>query len=78
MDGRALVKRLIGLPYDRVEVDGRYWQLGEGQFFLLGDQLEQSTDSRRFGPVSQEELIGQVSLRLWPWKVLAGRGKRGG
>jgi len=65
--GQALVKRLVGLPYDRIEVDGRKWQLDGGQFFLLGDQRTDSLDSRAFGPVNREELLGLVSRRLWPW-----------
>ena len=69
LGGRALVKRLIGLPREPVEVDGRRWQLGDDQFFLLGDRREQSDDSRTFGPVSRHELLGPVRLRLWPWKV---------
>ena len=68
LEGRALVKRLVGLPHDRIEVDGRTWQLGGGQFFLLGDQRADSMDSRTFGPVSRDELVGLVSLRLWPWQ----------
>lgn len=68
LEGRALVKRLVGLPYDHVEVEGRRWQLGGGQFFLLGDQRADSMDSRTFGPVSRQELLGPVSKRIWPWQ----------
>ena len=60
LGGKALVKRLIGLPHDQVDVNGRRWQLGPDQFFLLGDQSDESVDSRRFGPVSREELVGPV------------------
>ena len=66
LEGHALVKRLVGLPYDRIELEGRTWQLGGGQFFLLGDQRADSVDSRAFGPVSRHELLGLVSRRLWP------------
>ena len=67
LGGRALVKRLIGLPHEPVEVDGRRWRLGDDQFFLLGDQRGQSDDSRTFGPVRRQELLGPVRLRLWPF-----------
>jgi len=33
---------------------------------LLGDNAEESTDSRRFGPVSPEAIIGRVRWRYWP------------
>ena len=70
MGGRALVKRLIGVPHDRVELDGRQWQLGDGEYFLLGDCADESTDSRQFGPVRRDELLGSVDIRLWPWRRL--------
>ncbi len=66
--GRALVKRIAGLPRERVELEGRTWQLDEDQFFLLSDQVAHTVDSRVFGPVSRDELIGPVRYRLWPWK----------
>jgi inner membrane protease subunit 1 len=69
LGGRALVKRLAGLPHECVALDGRRWQLGAGEFFLLGDRSADSRDSRAFGPVRREELIGPVQARLWPWRV---------
>ena len=67
--GRALVKRIAGLPHERIEVEGRTWQLDGDQFFLLSDRAEHAVDSRVFGPVSRDELIGPVRCRLWPWKT---------
>ena len=65
--GRALVKRLAGLPRERVDlpagqagVADQSWQLGDDQFFLLGDCAEDSLDSRRIGPVTRRELLGPV------------------
>ena len=65
--GRAFVKRIVGLPHERITFDGQEWCLGEGQFFLLGDHPDDSLDSRRFGPVTRTELIGPIRFRLWPW-----------
>ena len=67
---QAFVKRIAGLPNEQLEMDGRPWQLGEREYFLVGDYHEHSIDSRMFGPVKQEELIGPVTARLWPWKRL--------
>lgn len=69
LGGQAFVKRVAALPLERVAVDGRQWQLGEDEFFLLGDHAEHSLDSRAFGPVMREELIGPVHARVWPWTV---------
>ena len=68
LGGRAVVKRVAGLPHERVQADEREWTLGEDQFFLLGDQRADSHDSLVFGPVTRGELIGPVRMRLWPWK----------
>jgi len=68
--GRLMVKRLGGVPQDEVMVEGRCWQLQEEQFFLLGDRSDESTDSRTFGPVTRQELIGPVACCVWPWRRL--------
>jgi signal peptidase I len=40
--------------------------LGEKEYFVLGDNREFSFDSRSFGVVKQEFIIGKVFLRAWP------------
>lgn len=67
LGGKALVKRVVGLPHERVAVGEQVWQLEEDQFFLLGDRPDHSLDSRVFGPVTREELVGRVRARVWPW-----------
>ena len=46
--------------------------LGEGQYFVVGDNLEASDDSRTFGPVDRKMITGKAWIRCWPrkcWKV---------
>ena len=38
----------------------------DGAFFVLGDNRPSSIDSRIYGPVAGENIIGRASLRLWP------------
>ena len=39
----------------------------EGSIFLCGDNRTNSLDSRAFGPVSLDEVVGKLSLRLYPF-----------
>lgn len=38
----------------------------EGKFFVLGDNRQRSKDSRMFGFIDEETVIGDVKFRIWP------------
>jgi signal peptidase I len=46
--------------------DGQTITLGPDDYFLIGDNLEYSADSRIYGPSSHSDLIGVVDLIYWP------------
>ena len=45
--------------------------LSENEYFVLGDNRAFSSDSRRWGPLSREFIVGKVYLRAWPFTALA-------
>jgi signal peptidase I len=97
---KQLIKRVIGLPGDRVVVkNGEYTiynaahphgfdpdktlaygkddaipytsgniniKLGPDQLFVSGDNRPDSLDSRYFGPINANQIIGQLVIRVFP------------
>ena len=98
---KQLIKRVIGLPGDRVVIKNKevkiynkehpkgfdpdttlpYGQglnlsvspddevdetLGKNQVFVMGDNRDNSLDSRVFGPLDTNDIIGKLVLRLLP------------
>lgn len=41
-------------------------EVGEDEFFLLGDNRANSSDSRVFGPVDEEKIVGKAFVLVWP------------
>lgn len=42
------------------------WTVPEDELFLMGDHRSNSADSRTFGPVPLDRIIGRAWLRYWP------------
>ena len=39
---------------------------GEGEVFVMGDNREDAEDSRFFGPISQDLIVGHAFVMVWP------------
>jgi signal peptidase I len=53
-----------------VSPDQTRWVIPEGQLFVMGDHRQKSADSRVFGPISINDVIGRAFLRYWPINTL--------
>jgi signal peptidase I len=73
--GALAVKRVASLPGHRVPFANGYLTLGAGEAWLIADADEKAAasvgsgppvDSRRFGPVNEDDLVGMAVFRYWP------------
>ena len=46
------------------------WLTDWDEIFLLGDNRNDSEDSRNFGPVGISHIVGEVKFRFWPPGIL--------
>ena len=46
--------------------DTRDWTVGPDELFVMGDHREASADSRAFGPIKVDSVVGRAFLRYWP------------
>jgi len=45
---------------------GMQWKVKPGEYFMMGDNRSQSCDSRSWGSVPRNKLIGTVFFVYWP------------
>lgn len=59
-NGKPDLKRIAGVPGSAVTIRDEERVLGPDEWFVLGDNLEASIDSRRLGPVRLRDIRGRV------------------
>ncbi len=64
--GLRMIKRVACAPGDTVVTAGGPQILALGDYWLLGDAEDMSTDSREVGPFRREDIVGRAWLVYWP------------
>ena len=62
INGQALKEPYIAAP----PVSGGEWTLSPNQYFVMGDNRNNSSDSRSWGPLDRKYLIGKAVVTYWP------------
>jgi len=69
-DGQVLIDgRVLEEPYldeGVVTADFEPVEVPEGCVFVMGDNRGDSRDSRSFGPIDEDEIVGRAFVRVWP------------
>lgn len=68
---KFFIKRIIGLPGETIESNEQKIILGPNEYFVEGDNRPASSDSRVWGAVPENLVIGRVLVRLWPINQLS-------
>lgn len=63
VNGQLLVEPYLG---DDQFADFGPVMVAEGEYFMMGDNRDQSLDSRRFGTIPQDRVIGRAFVLFWP------------
>jgi signal peptidase I len=62
IDGQPLEEPYISAP----PMYSNSWTLGPGEYFVLGDNRNSSSDSHSWGPLNKQYLIGRAIFVYWP------------
>lgn len=65
VDGRALDEPYLAAPMDPRDDFGPA-TVPAGHVFVMGDNRNVSADSRIFGPIPEDDIVGRVFVVMWP------------
>lgn len=60
IDNTQVVKRIVGTPGTAITIEDKTFILKEDEYYIEGDNRDNSIDSRAYGPIRSERIIGKV------------------
>ena len=66
INGKALDEAYTKQEICRRRCQDQTWELAENEYFMMGDNRNNSNDSRSFGPVPLPSIVGRVIFRYFP------------
>lgn len=60
IDNIQVVKRIVGTPGTAITIEDKTFILKEDEYYIEGDNRDNSIDSRAYGPIRSERIIGKV------------------
>jgi signal peptidase I len=66
VNGVALDEDYVARGTTEPDCGESVWNVPQGEIFLMGDHRNQSQDSRCFGTVAVDRVVGRAWLRFWP------------
>jgi len=58
------------LPEGKTTQGTAYFKLSENEYFVLGDNRGASSDSRQWGVLPEDNIVGRVWIRAWPFDTV--------
>jgi signal peptidase I len=66
INGEAIKEEYLPPYIDTDAFSHTDFELKDSQYFVLGDNRSASFDSRSWGPLEKDDIVGVVKLRIWP------------
>jgi len=62
VENDEVIKRIHGLPGETIETKERQLTLKKDEIYVLGDNPKESIDSRMYGPLKINNIVGKIFL----------------